>query len=156
FTCGIHRISNEIPMRTTLQKLAQRLHAIEDHLTVRVQIAAAVAAISVVLIGTLATGAALISYRDTSALVRGNLASVAAAASSRLDRFMAVRQQELDLLSDLRPLQALWQNDPVELRQTLEALQQNYSEFAWIGFANVEGTVVASTGGLLQGKSVTA
>jgi diguanylate cyclase (GGDEF)-like protein len=141
-------------MRTILHKLAQRLHAIEDHLTVRVQIAAAVAAMSVILIGTLATGAALISYRNTSVLVKSNLASIAAAASGRLDRFMAVRQQELDMLSKLRPLEKLWQNDPVELRHALELLQQNYSELAWIGFANVDGTVIAATGGLLQGQSV--
>ena len=143
-------------MRTILHKLAHRLHAIEDHLTVRAQIAAAAAAMLVVLIGALATGAALISYRNTSALVRGNLAGIAAAASGRLDRFMAVRHQELELLSKLRPLQPLWQNDPVELRHVLELLQQNYAEFAWIGFANVDGLVVASTGGLLQGESVMA
>ena len=52
-------------MRTSLQKLADRLHAIEDHLTVRTQIAAAVAAMSVVLVGTLAAGAAFVSYRNT-------------------------------------------------------------------------------------------
>ena len=113
------------PMRTFLHKLAQRLHAIEDHLTVRVQIAAAVAAMSVVLIGTLATGAAFISYRNTSALVKSNLASIAAAASGRLDRFMAVRQQELDMLSKLRPLEKLWQNDPVELRHANHTASTN-------------------------------
>jgi diguanylate cyclase (GGDEF)-like protein len=143
-------------MRTILHKLAQRLHAVEDHLTVRVQIAAAVAAMSVVLIGTLATGAALISYRNTSTLAKSSLASIAATASGRLDRFMAVRQQELELLSKLRPLQKVWQDNPVELRHALELLQQNYSDFAWIGFANVDGIVVASTGGLLQGQSVIA
>jgi diguanylate cyclase (GGDEF)-like protein len=141
-------------MRTLLQKLANRLHAIEDHLTVRTQIAAAVATMCVVLVGTLAAGAAFISYRDTAALVNRSVAGIAATTSGRLDRFMAVRQQELNLFSQLQPLQRLWQNDPVELRRALERLQQTFSEFAWIGFADVDGKVVASTGGLLQGASV--
>jgi diguanylate cyclase (GGDEF)-like protein len=143
-------------MRTFLQKLAQRLHAVEDHLTVRVQIAAAATAMCVTLVGTLAIGAAFISYRDTSVLVRDNLASIAAGASGRLDRFMAIRQQELELFAKLQPLQKLWQADPVELRGALEQLQHVYSEFAWIGFADIDGQVVASTGGLLQGQSVAA
>ncbi len=142
------------PMRTLLQKLANRLHAIEDHLTVRTQIAAAVATMCVVLVGTLAAGAAFVSYRDTAALVNRSVAGIAATTSGRLDRFMAVRQQELNLFSQLQPLQRLWQNDPVELRHALERLQQTFSEFAWIGFADVDGKVVASTGGLLQGASV--
>ncbi|MET0220624.1 MAG: diguanylate cyclase [Tardiphaga sp.] len=141
-------------MRALMQKLALWLHTVEDHLTLRVQFAAAATAICVILVGTLATGAAFISYRDTSALLRKNLSGIAAGASGRLDRFMAIRQQELELFSKLEPLQSLWLADPVELRGTLEQLQGVYSDFAWIGFADIDGKVVASTGGLLQGRSV--
>jgi diguanylate cyclase (GGDEF)-like protein len=143
-------------MRSFLHKLAQRFHAVEDHLTVRAQIAAAAATMCIILVGTLATGAAFISYRDTSVLVRKNLASIAASASGRLDRFMAIRQQELELFSKLQPLQRLWQAEPDQLRGALEQLQHVYKEFAWIGFADIDGQVLASTGGLLQGKSVAA
>ncbi|QPF90083.1 sensor domain-containing diguanylate cyclase [Bradyrhizobium commune] len=142
-------------MRTFLQRAADRLHAIEDHLTVRTQIAAAVAAMSILLVGTLAAGAALISYRHTAALVESSLAGIASATSGRLDRFMATRQQEMKLFAELEPTQRLWQGDPNELRSALEALQHSF-EFTWIGFADVNGNVVAGTGGLLQGKSVTA
>jgi diguanylate cyclase (GGDEF)-like protein len=143
-------------MRTLLQKLADRLHAIEDQLTVRTQIAAAAAAMSIALVGTLATGAAFVSYRNTASLVNSNLAAIAASTAARLDRFMANRQQEISLFSQLQPLQKLWQNDPSELRRSLEQLQNTFSDFAWIGFADVDGKVVASTGGLLQGTSVAA
>ena len=50
-------------MRNIVRKLAERLHAIEDHLTVRTQIAAAVAVMCVVLVGTLAGCAAFVSHR---------------------------------------------------------------------------------------------
>lgn len=142
-------------MRTFLQRAADRLHAIEDHLTVRTQIAAAVAAMSIVLVGTLAAGAALISYRHTAALVESSVAGIASSTSGRLDRFMATRQQEMKLFAELQPMQHLWQGDRDELRSALEDLQRSF-DFTWIGFADVDGNVVASTGGLLQGKSVSA
>src|SRR5690242_16694079 len=150
-TC--HRDSR---MRKIVQKLVDHLHAVEDHLTVRTQIAAAVAVMCVVLVGTLAGSAALISYQNTASQVNSNLAAVAAATSGRLDRFMAERQLEMKLFSQLQPLQKLWQNNPAELRRALEQLQSTFSDLAWIGFADVEGKVVAATGGMLEGKSVAA
>ena len=141
-------------MRNLLRKLADRLHAIEDHLTVRTQIAAAVAVMSIVLVGTLAGCAALVSYRNTASQVNSNLAAVASATSGRLDRFMAERQLEMNLFSQLQPMQKLWRDNPAELRRALEQLQSTFSDLAWIGFADVDGKVVAATGGLLEGKSV--
>jgi diguanylate cyclase (GGDEF)-like protein len=143
-------------MRALLQTLADRLHAIEDHLSVRMQIAAAAAVMSIVLVGTLAASAAFVSYHNTAAMVNSKLAGIAATTAGRLDRYMSVRQQEMNLFSQLQPLQPLWQNDPAELRRALEQLQRTFADFAWIGFADVEGKVVASTGGLLQGASVAA
>ena len=140
-------------MPKILQKLADRLHAVEDHLTVRTQIAAAVAVMSIVLVGTLAGCAALVSYQNTAAQVNSNLAAVASATSGRLDRFMGERQLEMKLFSQLQPLQKLWK-EPAELRRALEQLQSTFSDLAWIGFADVDGKVVAATGGLLEGKSV--
>ncbi|KRQ96427.1 diguanylate cyclase [Bradyrhizobium jicamae] len=143
-------------MRNLLQKLANRLHVVEDHLTVQTQIAAAVALMSVLLIGALAGGAAFVSYRNTASLVNSSLATVASTTSGRLDRFMAERQLEMNLFSRLQPLQKLWQDNPVELRRALEQLQATFSDLAWIGFADVNGKVVAATGGLLEGASVAA
>ena len=143
-------------MRALLQQAKNRLHAIEDHLTVRTQIAAAMAAMSIVLVGTLAAGAALISYRNTAALIESNLTQIASSTSGRLDRFMATRQQEIKLFAELQTMQGLWQGDPAALRSALESLQRTFSDFAWIGFADVDGKVIAATGGLLQGKSVAA
>jgi diguanylate cyclase (GGDEF)-like protein len=141
-------------MRILLQKLADRLRAIEDHLTVRMQIAMALAIMSAVLVAILAVGAAFVSYRDTAALVNGRLAAIASTTAGRLDRHMAAHQQEMRLFAQLQPLQTLWQTDPAELRRALEQLQNAFSDFAWIGFADTGGVVKASTGGLLQGTSV--
>ena len=141
-------------MRHLLQKLANLFHAVEDRLTVQTQIAAAVAVMSILLVGALAGGAAFVSYRNTASLVNSSLATVASTTSGRLDRFMAERQLEMNLFSQLQPLQKLWQDNPAELRRSLEQLQSTFADLAWIGFANVEGKVVAATGGLLEGASV--
>jgi diguanylate cyclase (GGDEF)-like protein len=141
-------------MRNILQKLAGLLHAVEDHLTVRMQIAAAVAVMCVVLVGTLAGCAALVSYRNTAAQVNSSLTAMASATSGRLDRFMAERQLEMKFFSQLQPLQKLWRDNPAELRHALEQLQSTFTDLAWVGFADVDGNVVAATGGLLEGKSV--
>jgi diguanylate cyclase (GGDEF)-like protein len=141
-------------MRTFFKKLTGKLQTIEDRLTVRMQIAVAVAAMTVLLVGSLAAGAAFVSYRTTSSLVNSKLASIAATTADRLDRFMSMKQREMYLFSQLEPLRRAWQNDPLTLRLSLGQLQSAFPDIAWIGFVNTEGTVIASTGGLLEGASV--
>jgi diguanylate cyclase (GGDEF)-like protein len=141
-------------MQKPFKNLFNNLRTIEDRLTVRTQITAAVAAMAIVLVGALAASAAFVSYRNTAELVNTRLASVASTTAERLDRYMAVRQQEVLLFSKLEPLKKLWQEDPAVLRKSLEQLQGSFTDFAWIGFAKPDGNVVASTGGLLQGQSV--
>ncbi|CAN5516465.1 diguanylate cyclase [soil metagenome] len=141
-------------MPSSFTIFADSLRTIEDRLSVRTQITAAVAAMAIVLVGALAASAAFVSYRNTAELVNTRLASVASTTAERLDRYMAVRQEEVQLFSQLEPLKKLWRNDPAALRKSLEQMQGSFTDFAWIGFAKPDGTVIASTGGLLQGQSV--
>ena len=141
-------------MRMLFRKLAERRRSIEDGLTVRAHITIAVAAMTVFLVGALAASAAFVSYRNTAELVNTRLATVAATTAERLDRYMAIRQQEVHLFSRLEPLRPLWQGDHAGLRKALEQLQNSFTDFAWIGFAKPDGTVVASTNGMLEGASV--
>ena len=123
-------------MRTPFQKLANFLTGIEDRLSVRTQIAGAVGLMALVLIGALAAGAALVSYYSTAKILNTQLAGIASTTSQRLDRYMAVRQQEITLFSKLEPMKKLWQEDPAALRKSLEQLQASFSDFAWIGRAS--------------------
>src|SRR3954470_4515873 len=141
-------------MRNYLHKAREHLHAIQDRLSVQAQIIAAITTTVIVLVGALAAGAAFVSYRNTAALVSTRLASVASTTAERLDRFIAVRQQEMRLFSQLEAIGSLGQSDPAVLRRALEHLQSSFTDFAWIGFARPDGTVAAATGGLLQGRSV--
>ena len=141
-------------MRHLINKSAERIRAIEDRLTVRAHIMIAFAAMIVVLVGALATGAAFVSYRNTAELVNARLATVASITAERLDRYMAIRQQEVHLFSKLELLQGMWQGDHAALRKALEQLQNSFTDFAWIGFVQPDGKVVAATKGMLEGASV--
>jgi diguanylate cyclase (GGDEF)-like protein len=143
-------------MRKLFKKLKDILQTVENGLTVRMQIAIAVAVMTVMLVGWLAAGSAFVSYRSTSALVNSKLAGIASTTADRLDRYMSIRQREIYLFVQLETLRRSWQKDPVALRLALEQLQNSFSDFAWIGFANTDGIVVASTHGILQGASVSA
>ena len=141
-------------MHISRRRLNDLLNATRDSLSVRSQIAAAVGLMTIILVGALAAGAAFVSYRTTATLVNSRLTSVASTTAERLDRYMAVRQQEIKLFSQLEPMKKLWQDDPAALRRSLEQLQASFTDFAWIGFARPDGIVAASTGGLLEGASV--
>jgi diguanylate cyclase (GGDEF)-like protein len=143
-------------MRKLFKELKDILQTVENGLTVRMQIAIAVAVMTVMLVGWLAAGSAFVSYRSTSALVNSKLAGIASTTADRLDRYMSIRQREIYLFVQLETLRRSWQKDPVALRLALEQLQNSFSDFAWIGFANTDGIVVASTHGILQGASVSA
>ncbi len=75
--------------------------------------------------------------------------------ADKLDRGMFERYREIVQLgehvasdrTDLRP---------DELREHLESIQETYPYYAWLGFANVEGSVIAATHGILENVSVSA
>jgi diguanylate cyclase (GGDEF)-like protein len=130
------------------------LWAIEDRMTLRMQIGAGAALLSILMVGALTAGAAYISSHQVSGLLDARLAEVARSMSERLDRYMFTRQRELRLFAGLDQNGELWTSDPVRIRSGLENLKHGFKDFAWIGFANTDGKVVAGTGGQLEGVSV--
>src|SRR5574343_1475193 len=80
-----------------------------------------------------------------------NLAELSYAMVDRLDRDMAGRAAVLRVLSNL---EALRQPDNIaEIRHLLDSLQKEIPSIAWIGFTDPQGTVLASSNGLLEGAS---
>lgn len=68
---------------------------------------------------------------------------------------LTVGQQLNDLRSKAAVLPQLGLHQaPHRLEPWLTSIQSNFSDYTWIGFADPQGMVVASTGGLLKGKSV--
>lgn len=70
----------------------------------------------------------------------------------RLDRDMASRADYLQVLGSLRALRE--PSDIGEIRRLLDRLQQKIPSISWIGFTDPQGTVLASSNGILEGVSI--
>lgn len=70
----------------------------------------------------------------------------------RLDRDMAGRASNLQVLSSLRTVRE--PQSIAEVRQLLDRLQQEMPSIAWIGYTDAQGKVLASSNGILEGVSI--
>ncbi len=81
------------------------------------------------------------------------LQQVATQMAGRLAIDLNTRAQEILFLAHLDPIRDTQR--PIEAkRHLLELTKGAYPYYAWIGLTDREGTIVAGTGGLLEGKSV--
>ncbi|MFZ6777893.1 sensor histidine kinase [Undibacterium sp. Ji83W] len=69
-----------------------------------------------------------------------------------LDQVMQKSVSDVQLLSQLNEIKD--GKDPADARRILDHLQHNFSDYAWIGLADPEGKVLASTKGMLEGQDV--
>lgn len=85
--------------------------------------------------------------------VGNELAHLANNLSYTLDLNMFERYREIQILAGLEPFRN--PTTTVANQQALlDKLQDTYPDYSWIGFADTNGTVRASTKGLLQGENV--
>lgn len=112
--------------------------------------------------GLMCIGLVLVSTAVTTQVARlqsteeayATLRSVAGGMADRLDYRMFERYREIRNIATLPPLQEIWTSDPDAVRNVLEQLQDTYPDYSWIGYAHIDGTVVAATNGHLEGVSV--
>ncbi|MFZ6654482.1 sensor histidine kinase [Undibacterium sp. TJN19] len=69
-----------------------------------------------------------------------------------LDQTMQKAVGDAQLLSQLDQVKNT--KDPADIRRILDSLQKTFPAYAWIGLAELDGKVVASTKGLLEGQDV--
>ena len=81
-----------------------------------------------------------------------SLVSISQSISNMLTANLVEREREISLLSK-RPF--LYKNqDLSDLQDTIDKIQNSYKNYAWIGFANADGIVLASGNGVLKGADV--
>jgi HAMP domain-containing protein len=105
------------------------------------------------------TGVSLLANGTISNRLRdqagAGLQDLSAQLADKLDRSMFERWQDIKMVGRIQ--EALEADVvPSRLRLKLDALQSNFPEYAWIGLADTEGSVIASTGGLLEGADVSS
>jgi diguanylate cyclase (GGDEF)-like protein/PAS domain S-box-containing protein len=111
---------------------------------------------------SLATGAlvtwqlASIATEHSKRSVGEHLAEQALDLSERLELGMFERYREIQALAGITGLSdlRLEASNAERLRRLLASLQATYRHYAWIGFADPRGRVLASTDGLLEGVDV--
>jgi diguanylate cyclase (GGDEF)-like protein len=108
---------------------------------------------------TAATAAALAVVTEDAATrqlerhIGDSLAQRAQEMADKLDRGMYERRQDIQI--ETQALADIGQRPGVAvLRKRLDALRDASASYAWIGYADTVGKVVAATGGLLEGENV--
>ncbi|NEP10572.1 MAG: PAS domain-containing protein [Symploca sp. SIO2C1] len=72
-----------------------------------------------------------------------------------LDGGMFERYREIQMVATLPSIRS--GNTPrAQKRMLLEKLKKTYPDYAWIGLTNLQGKVIASTDGLLEGQNISA
>ncbi|GGN37100.1 MULTISPECIES: sensor domain-containing diguanylate cyclase [Marinomonas] len=80
------------------------------------------------------------------------LVGISQSISNMLTANLIEREREIVLLSKRL---SLYQNQNLsELEQTIDQVKNSYKHYAWVGFANADGVVLASGDGLLKGADV--
>ena len=93
--------------------------------------------------------------KQAKASIGGNLAELAHQMSYRLDRVMFERYREVQLIADRIGRDGKPVSGP-ENRRMLDALQQTYPNYAWIGATDEHGNVLVATRGVLENADVSA
>ena len=72
------------------------------------------------------------------------------------DRLDAVMHDNLVLVRTLATMGQSVSATPATWRQWIDTVRSDHKEYAWLGLADANGIVVASSGGVLEGRSVAA
>ncbi|WP_114351110.1 sensor domain-containing diguanylate cyclase [Saliterribacillus persicus] len=92
------------------------------------------------------------SIKEVQSEIGNSLGESAFLMGDKLDHFMWSRYGEIGVLSELQDLR-----DPEDLNDVkilLDQLKATFADFAWIGYTDKNGTVRASTSGILEGVDI--
>jgi diguanylate cyclase (GGDEF)-like protein len=128
--------------------------ALRERISLRVQLAAIAGLLCLVLVMVSAAVTANAARGQGREAAQERLSAVASELADQLDYRMFERYREVRNIAALPPLKQMWTSEPDAVRAVLEQMQQTYPDYSWIGYASLDGTVVAATNGHLEGVSV--
>jgi diguanylate cyclase (GGDEF)-like protein len=138
---------------TLVLLLLQRIGSMAQY-SLRTLLAFFATALAVALTAVLGAVIQNAATADLKQVIGERLAQTSAELAATLDRAMYERYQDIALYAGtLTEFDLL--DRPAAIRAHLDALLKAREGYAWIGYANPAGTVVAATGALLEGQDVT-
>ncbi|UYN99570.1 MAG: GGDEF domain-containing protein [Devosia sp.] len=125
-----------------------------DRLSLGEQVAIVATLLCLVLVGAMTLVTAQVGSEQARLRAEAGMVSLAHGMSDRLEARMGERYREIANIAAMSPLAPIWESTPGDIRGLLEQLAESDSDYTWIGFAGADGTVIAATGGMLEGASV--
>ncbi|WP_366656090.1 sensor domain-containing diguanylate cyclase [Fodinicurvata sp. EGI_FJ10296] len=126
-----------------------------DRLSLRAQIIAVVAFLSVALVGVAGTAVGVVGTDRLRGMITHSLEGSAASVANALDRSIFERYREIDTLSRMAHIRrhAADPDGVEQLRAVFDTVQSDEDRYAWIGFADAGGTIRAGTDDRMIGLS---
>ena len=138
-----------------MKTIISRVREWRDRLSLGQQTAILLISLCVVVILACVNIAADIAHRQAAGRAGTQLSAFSRNIAVNLDRFIDARLRIMSDITRLKPLVPVFEAGGAPLREMLDDLKRSHPELVWIGFAAADGTIVAATGGLLEGRSVT-
>lgn len=137
-----------------LSALRSRFQRLQDHLSIAQQVSIATGLVSLTAITILAFVAAGMSRNEMVRRITTDITLSARMLASQLDTEMFERFNDIRQLANTPALVRAWEGPITERRALLDELRASMPIYAWVGFAEPDGRVVAASGGMLEGQSV--
>ncbi len=137
-----------------LSALRSRFQRLQDHLSIAQQVSIATGLVSLAAITILAFVAAGMSRNEMVRRITSDITLSARMLASQLDIEMFERFSDIRQLANTPALVRAWEGPIAERRALLDELRASMPIYAWVGFADPAGQVVAASGGMLEGQSV--
>jgi diguanylate cyclase (GGDEF)-like protein len=136
-----------LPFSTNLQGL-------RDQTNLRQQFGFAACLLCLVIVASVATGAAIVGERAVRAASEKELGEIAHAIADRLNRGFASRLHTLELLAEMRPIKETIVGDHVAARALFGQGQRAIPNTAWMAYVTLDGKVQSASSGRLEGLDV--
>lgn len=137
-----------------LNAVRSRMHRLQDHLTIAKQMSIATAIISLTGIAILAFVAAGLARTEMVRRITTEITLSAQMLAGQLDVEMFERYTDIKQMATTPSLARVWAASAQESRALLDELRASLPIYAWVGFADPTGSVIAASGGMLEGASV--
>ncbi|WP_224001510.1 sensor domain-containing diguanylate cyclase [Aureimonas sp. SA4125] len=132
----------------------QAFNRLRDRTSMKHQSAVVTALLLIATVALIAIPTAVLVYDNAIKRANMQMRDLATTMAQRLDREMFERFREIQNIASFGSLGSQWRANPSFARTLLDQLQKTLPSYAWIGFATADGTVQASTQGMLRGASV--
>jgi diguanylate cyclase (GGDEF)-like protein len=132
------------------------LQRLRDQTNLRQQFGLAACALCLLIVASVATGAAIVGERAVRAASEKEMGQIAHAVADRLNRGFASRLHTLELLAEMRPIKETIVGDDKAATALFEQAERAIPNTAWMAYVTLDGRIQSASDGKLKGLDVSA